>query len=80
MEDLELQGHEVCGEGATAGNVPRAGCNNKDYYYLNGDRAADRCQAGSNDEIFAEKGNLNSSDGDSAANRRGTGSSEKNSL
>ena len=80
MEDPELQGYEACGEDATAGNGPYDICNDKDDYCLDGDRAADRCQVDSNDEISAEKENLNSSDSDSAANRCGTSSSEKISL
>ena len=45
MEDpKELQGHKVCGEDSAAGNSPRAGCNDKCYDFLDGDRAADQRQ------------------------------------
>ena len=77
MEDPELQGREVCGEDATAVNGLCACRNDKDDYFLDGDRAANRCQDDSNDEISSEKESVNSSDGDSATDRRGTGSSDK---
>ena len=67
VDPKELQGDIVCGEYSTVDNGRRAICNNKDDQVLDSDRAADRRQAGSNNEISVKEKSVKKSNGDSAA-------------